>query len=72
MLEDSELEKSDIKNSDFPYRQAVGALMYLMNLREVLPPTYQMMLRERPGQGRLKAWTNWAQGFGLVSFSTQP
>ncbi|GFS70301.1 retrovirus-related Pol polyprotein from transposon TNT 1-94 [Nephila pilipes] len=30
MLKDSGLQKSDIKISDFPYRQAVGALMYLM------------------------------------------
>ncbi|GFY46270.1 integrase core domain protein [Trichonephila inaurata madagascariensis] len=30
MLKDCRLQKSEIKNSDFPHRQAVGALMYLM------------------------------------------
>ncbi|GFW24360.1 retrovirus-related Pol polyprotein from transposon TNT 1-94 [Trichonephila clavipes] len=30
MLKDCRLQKSETKNSDFPYRQAVGALMYLM------------------------------------------
>ncbi|GFU40105.1 retrovirus-related Pol polyprotein from transposon TNT 1-94 [Trichonephila clavipes] len=30
MLKDCRMQKSETKNSDFPYRQAVGALMYLM------------------------------------------